>query len=417
MELELTVLEGGRLTWQGSAVQGQVDLTPGSIVRARCRYARGSVELERVLEVVHRSVSADGGLHSLASRGLLHEVVAATDSSDAPDVLGFRGRALIELGRLTEGVEVLQRALAGSGPSCAVDDWNSPWAAWAELTFEQKREVISRPFLTAVTRWAWLATTRGPGSWLHPALHVLAGLSSLEAAAGVAANAVAPSAAPVDEHAPGGRPPAAVTGDVVGAQQSEGGATRGTRPPTAGPWHAAGPAPVVFDARVLCRRVMPWLRSVLVGPRFERERLIVDAVLAGDWAGASGLEGPVADPLRQAVQALARGALTGELELAEVTPALVGLPGALEAFVTAMDVAELATLVPDVDHVERVWFRGFVSVRRPPVIVVARLRDGPWRSVVQRRGLQVTHGQLDDALAAVPELHFELAIAATAKAR
>jgi hypothetical protein len=155
VELELTVLEGGRLTWQGSAVQGVVDLTAGSIVRARCRYVRASVELERVLEVLHRAESTDATLQSLATRGLLAEVMAATASSEAAEVLGFRGRALFELGRLAEGVEVLQRALAGKGPSCTVDAWNSPWAAWAELTFEQKREVISRPFLTAVTRWAW----------------------------------------------------------------------------------------------------------------------------------------------------------------------------------------------------------------------------------------------------------------------
>jgi hypothetical protein len=371
MELELTVLEGGRLTWQGSAVHGApVELTAGSIVRASCRYQQGQVALEKILEVLHRAQAGDGTLHSLASRGLFAEVVSATAGSEAPDALGFRGRALIELGRLTEGVEVLQRALLNGGPTCEVDAWNSPWASWAELVFEQKREVISRPFLTAVTRWAWGAAGRAPGSFLHPALHVLA------------------QARPQDLSSP--------------------------------PFHAGGPAPVVFDARVLGAAVMPWLHGSLVGASYERERLIVEAVLAADFSTVESLSGPVAEPLKRAVQALAHAARTGELDLAGVTGALASLPGALSALTAALDLAEFATIVREpevIDQVERVVFRGFVSVRRPPVIVIARQRDGVWLTVVQRKGLQLTRGTLDDAIAAVPELHFELAIAATADHR
>ncbi len=375
MDLELTVLSGGRVTWQGAPVEVPsadrstlASLQVGTVVRASCFYRAGRLDVEQVMEVVHRPQTPEETLTSLGTRGLFREVLAATQHTSDPTGLAFQGRALVALGQLKEGFAALEAALDQGGPPCALEAWHSPWAAWVECTGPQKLSLISRRLLTAITRWSWKAASRSPnpGALLHPALHGLLETRPIE-----------------------------------------------TRAPA--PWHAGGPSPLGFDGRVFARRALGWLSARLHEPSFERERLIAEAALEG--RGLRSLLGPVSDPFKQVMQLVARAVEAGDPVIAPLARvlALAGASEALLPLAQAVDVAELAQVIDDaalVSRVERVVFRGLVSVRLKPVVIIAALRGGSFVTVVQRRGLQLTEGTRDDAIAAVPEIHFELAVEA-----
>jgi hypothetical protein len=375
MDLELTVLSGGRVTWQGAPVEvpsadrsSLATLQVGTVVRASCFYRAGRLDVEQVMEVVHRPQTAEQTLTSLGTRGLFREVLAATHHASDPTGLAFQGRALVALGQVKEGFAALEASLELGGPACELEAWHSPWLAWVECTGTQKLSLVSRRLLTAVTRWSWAAASRSasPGALLHPALHGLL------------------AARPIEMRRPA-------------------------------PWHAGGAAPLGFEGRVFARQALRWLSGRLVDPSFERERLIAEAALAGRELRT--LLGPVADPLKQAVQLVARAVASGEPVIAPFARVFEsGAAGeALLPLARAIDVAEFASVVDDpalVQRVEQVVFRGLISVRLKPVVIIAALTGGGFVTVLQRRGVQLTEGTREDAIAAVPEIHFELAVEA-----
>jgi hypothetical protein len=186
----------------------------------------------------------------------------------------------------------------------------------------------------------------------------------------------------------------------------------------AGPWHSGGPAPCVFDWPCFAAQALACLGPGLEGPDFARERLLLAAVEARDERRVDELLGPVRGAGRAGVHLLARALREGHGALPEIAAALCEGPfvqGRFGGLTRALDLAELASLLgPErrelLERVERVVFRGFVSLRAPPVLAIAALRDGSYLTVVRRRELVFTFGGADEALAAVPQLYFELAL-------
>lgn len=379
IDLELTVVAGPALRWNGTAVSVPEHLQVwlarqpvGTVLRGQCTYTSQGLTLERSTEVV-AEVSpddADSALTVLGTQGLYDDLLAATAHRDDPTALAFRARALIEQRQLQRGFDVLREALRHGGPSCELDAWHSPWLMWFDREGHEKLSLISRQLMTPLFRWAEHATERTR----------IAGLNTV----------LEPELLP-----------------IFAAQQ----------PRPKGPWHAGGTATHTVDLKVFVRRLLASLREHFDEPNFAREALLVEAVLQGDEAGQAALLAPPCNDSMQALGVLASALTDASVTLADLAGALQKvkwLNGHFGQLTQALEVAELALLLPadQLAQVRRVVFRGFVSLRAAPVLVVAALDDGHCLTALKRRGVAVTVGSADDALAAVPEIYFELALEA-----
>lgn len=383
IDLELTVVAGPALRWNGTLVAVPPQLQQwlarhavGTVLRGQCTYTKQGLTFDRSTEIV-AEVSpddADSALTVLGTQGLYDDLLAATAHRDDPTALAFRARAFIEQRQLQRGFEVLREALRQGGPRCELDAWHSPWLMWFEREGHEKLSLISRHLVTPLFRWAEHACERTK----------VAGLSTV----------LEPELLP-----------------IFAAQQ----------PRPKGPWHAGGTATHTIDLKVFARRLLASLRERFDEPSLAREALLVEAVLQGDEAGQAALLTPPRNESMQALGVVASALTDASVTLADLTGALQKakwLTGHFGQLTQALEVAELALLLP-ADHlarVRRVLFRGFVSLRAAPVLVVASLADGHYLTALKRRGIVVTVGSADDALAAVPEIYFELALEAVQRA-